>query len=102
MSFYKSRVKALEARQRRQHRPGSEHFTPVVHVPPDIPSHQWGEWLRAQPCACGVTHCPSPERRIGLLLPTRAETPEEWASRYRPNFDDVELTIILQPLEGAP
>ena len=79
MNFHRARLKRLEARQRRQHRPG-EHFSSVVYVPPEIPSHQWGAWLRAQPCACGVGGCR--QRTIGLLLPTRADTPEEWAARY--------------------
>ena len=79
MSALTSRVKALESRTRRAHRP-DEHFTSVVHVPPDIPSHQWGAWLRAQPCACGVVACA--QKTTGLLLPTRAQTAEEWQDRY--------------------
>ncbi len=76
----KSRLHALEDRQRRQHRPGGEHYTPVLHVPAHIPSHQWEAWLRAQPCPCGVVACD--KRKIGLLLPTRAQTAEEWEARY--------------------
>ena len=56
MSFHKSRVARLEARQRRQQPPGSEHFTPVIRVPPEIPSKAWDAWLAEQPCACGCAH----------------------------------------------
>jgi hypothetical protein len=100
MDFHKSRVKALGARQRRQHRPGHDHFTSTVIVPLDVPSREWDAWLRAQPCACGVVGCP--ERRIGLLLPTKGQTLEEWEARYRHearrapvSFPEAELTVIL-------
>ena len=80
MDFRKSRVTRLETRQRRAHRLGNEHYTPVFHVPAHIPAHQWEAWLRAQRCACGVVACD--KRTIGLLLPTRAQTAEEWEARY--------------------
>ena len=81
MSSMKSRLRALEARQRRQHRPGSEHFTSVITVPETIPHDAWLDWLSSQPCACGMVGCR--QRKIGLLLPTRCQTAEEWAARYR-------------------
>jgi len=80
MSLLKSRVKALETEQQRNYPPGGQHFTSVVHVPPEIPSESWHDWLASQPCACGVVGCPS--RRIGLLIPTRCQTAEEWEPRY--------------------
>ena len=100
MNFHKSRLTRLEARQRRQHRPGYEHFTSTVIVPPEIPSTAWKAWLHAQPCACGRKSCD--KWRVGLFIPTRAETPEEWEARDRHearrapvSFPEAELTVIL-------
>jgi hypothetical protein len=79
MSSMKFRLHALEARQRRQHRPG-EHFTSIVRVPQTVPHDGWLDWLASQPCACGQTYCD--QRRVGALLPEPCETPEAWAARY--------------------
>ena len=80
MDFRKSRVMRLEARQRRQPRPGDEHFTSLVIVPPDAPSEAWDAWLTSQPCACGRTSCD--QRRVGVLLPEKCKSPDAWAARY--------------------
>jgi hypothetical protein len=101
MSGFRSRLSSLEARQRRAHPPHREHFTAVVTVPPDIPAEAWHDWLARQPCACGRMFCD--QRRIGLLIPTRCQTAEEWAARYgrhQPppapvSFPQAELTIVL-------
>ena len=76
MRFRRTRIARLEARQRRQQPPHLRHFTPVVRVPHGIPHDDWGAWLAAQPCACRALGCP--ERRVGLLLPEKCESPEEW------------------------
>ena len=107
MNFHRARLTRLEARQRRQHR-GDEHFTSTITVPPDIPAEAWHDWLSSQPCACGVVGCG--QRKIGLLMPTRAQTAEEWAARYGrqktepplPDFPQAELTVILNQVEGEP
>jgi hypothetical protein len=75
----KSRLKRLEARQRRQHRPG-EHFTNIVRVPQTVSHDGWFAWLSSQPCACGQRNCD--QRRVGALLPEPCESPEEWEARY--------------------
>jgi hypothetical protein len=100
MSFFKSRISRLEARQRRQHPAELAHFTSGVQVPPAITEADWHDWLAEQPCACGAIGCP--ERRIGLLVPTRCQTADEWVERYqhyrdrrREAFPEAELTVIL-------
>jgi hypothetical protein len=100
MSFRKSRVSRLEARQRRQHPAELAHFTSVVQVPPEIGEADWHDWLAEQACKCGQVGCPG--RRIGLLVPTRCQTAEEWVERYqhyrerrREAFPEAELTVIL-------
>jgi hypothetical protein len=82
MSVYKSRVKRLEDRRRRRLPPGQGHFTSVMQVPDDVPHQAWDQWLAGQPCACGVVGCP--ERRVGLLIPTKCQTAEAWSHRYAP------------------
>jgi hypothetical protein len=77
----RSRLQALEARQRRQHPPGDEHFTSIVRVPADIAHEDWLDWLASQPCACGRSSCD--QRRVGIVVPERL-SPEQWTARYRP------------------
>jgi hypothetical protein len=104
---FRSRIARLEDRQRRQHRPGEQHFSSVVTVPETIPAEEWHAWLASQPCVCGVVGCG--QRKIGLLIPTRAQTAEEWEARYRHkprpdpvSFPQAELTVILNRIEGEP
>jgi hypothetical protein len=101
-------VQHLERRWRRQHPSKLAHFTSVVHIPPEIPHERWHAWLAEQPCACGQTQCPA--RRIGLLVPTRCTTAEEWQARVRryaerreapPEFPEADLTVILNEGRGA-
>ena len=80
MNFHKSRLARLEARQRRQQPPHLRHFTSIVRVPHGVPHDDWGAWLAAQRCACGRRCCP--QRRVGLLLPVKCESPEEWEAHY--------------------
>ena len=63
----------------RQRRPLA-HFTSVVRVPHEIPHEAWDAWLMSQPCACGRTSCE--QRRVGVLLPDKCDTPEAWEARY--------------------
>jgi hypothetical protein len=79
MSGLRTRIQRLEERHRRY---GPTHFTDMVCVPPDVPHEAWDRWLAGQPCACGVVGCP--ERRVGLLLPAKCQTPEEWERAYAP------------------
>jgi hypothetical protein len=51
-------------------------------VPPDVPHDAWDQWVAGQPCACGVVGCP--ERRVGLLLPAKCQTADEWSDIYAP------------------
>jgi hypothetical protein len=78
---FRSRIARLEDRQRRQHRPGEQHFTSMITVPQTVPHDAWLDWLSSQPCACGKTSF-CPERRVGALLPEKCENAEIWASHY--------------------
>lgn len=71
------RLQRLEQRLRHE---CPAHVTGMVRVPADIPHEAWHPWLAEQPCACGVVGCP--QRRIGVLVPTLCQTPEEWERRY--------------------
>ena len=93
MSFRTSRVSRLEARQRRQHPAELAHGTNVVQVPSEISEPHWHEWLAQQPCRCGQVGCP--ERRIGLLVPTRGQT----AGARGPRMNDIRRR--LQHVEGV-
>jgi hypothetical protein len=73
---FQSRLIKLEAyRQRRT----PAHFTSIVRVPAEIEEADWREWLRHQPCACGMVACP--ERRVGAVVSQRL-SPEAWVARY--------------------
>jgi hypothetical protein len=80
MSGLRTRIQRLEERHRRD-RPA--HVTGTMCVPPDVPQDAWDRWVAGQPCACGVVGCP--ERRVGLLLPTKCQTADAWSDTYAPS-----------------
>jgi len=66
------------AEHRRQRRPLA-HCTSIVRVPREILHEAWEAWLISQPCACGQRSCE--QRRVGVLLPEKGESPEAWEAR---------------------
>jgi hypothetical protein len=82
MSVYKSRLKRLEGQRHRRLPPGQGHVTSVMQVPLDVPYDAWDTWVAQQPCRCGLVGCAA--RRIGLLIPAKCQTPEEWERHYAP------------------
>jgi hypothetical protein len=98
MAFINSRLKRLERRRWRQHPEGS-HFIQTVQVPPEADT---AAYLAEIPCPCGAgPQCP--EKRFGLVVPTRCHTSEEWAARYAPyaakrqapDIANADLVVIL-------
>jgi hypothetical protein len=105
VSWLRTRITRLEARQRRQQSSARDHFTSVAQVPPDVPDDAWDTWVAQQPCMCGVVGCP--ERRIGLLIPTKYTAGEEWEARVRtvyatkpPAFPRAEVAVMRNTIEG--
>jgi hypothetical protein len=79
MSFFKSRLRRLEAAWRK--RPVQGHLVSVLRYPWDLPDGDIDAWLASVPCARGRLGCP--ERRIGALFPETAPSAEAWAARYQ-------------------
>jgi hypothetical protein len=78
MSRFSQRLERLEAQQ---HEQTPAHYTPCLWVSWwVVADDDWDAWVLRQPCRCGVIGCP--ERRIGLVMPAKAPSPEAWYARY--------------------
>jgi hypothetical protein len=107
MSFWKSRLKRLEARQRQKYPDELAHFIATVEVPWE---HDTTDYLAQLRCPCGAVDCP--EKRFGLVVVRRCQTTEEWQARvaayregrHKPPMEisNADLTVILNRVEGKP
>jgi hypothetical protein len=80
MSFYKQRLRRLEAHQQQQQ--PREHWLTYVIFPSDLPYEELSAWLATEVVCptCRATGCE--QLRIGGLLPQQIDDPQAWYERY--------------------
>jgi hypothetical protein len=79
MSFRHSRVRRLEACQRRLHPPERAHYRSVVNQPWEVRDRE--PWLAELTCPCGVVGCD--QMTIGVIVPEKAPSADAWAARFQ-------------------